>query len=335
MTDEEFDSLLAKSTLNPSVDVCVSGQYDTREDADKLGKTVVLFLQMLGVYLQLDGLEAVTVADDYEDALLKIERGFSTNRALAPTRDEFGDGYGMAVPVIRNDALKTHIVIHSGLMRPLVDPDHEKYPFAVHTLAHELGHAHDHSVNGRTMPNLVGTQISDFRQGILFNLAHGCWCEYIASRLSARWGTETYRAEFEPSLCDMLSTARDRGTACIYGHSITKNIEETEAEMRNIYGGFLTRLSYLVGHLHGIEANMEEMTPKLHKLIQETKWFTPIFERYESNLKELKDTHENWTGMEVFNPLIDTCEAMLNAGGMHCVKLPTGNYYVGLNYPKD
>jgi hypothetical protein len=113
------------------------------------------------------------------------------------------------------------------------------------------------------------------------------------------------------------------------------NIADTESEMRNIYGGFLTRLSYLVGHLHGIEASMDEKTPKLQTLIQETKWFTPIFQRYESDLKELKQTHENWTGMEVFNSLMDTCEAMLNAGGVTYVKRPDGNYFVGLNYPKN
>jgi len=335
MSEEEFASLMAKTTLNPCVDVCVSGQFDTREDADKLGKTVVLFLQMLGVYLQLDCLEALTVTDDYENALLKIERGFSTNKALAPTRDEFGTGYAMSIPVIRNGALKTHIVIHSGLIKPLVDPNHEKYSFAVHTLAHELGHAHDHSVTGRTLPNLVGTQLPDFRQGTLFNLAHGCWCEYIASRLSATWGTENYCAEFEPTLCDMLSTAMDRGTACIFCHRMHGNIADTEAEMKNIYGGLLTRLSYLVGHLHGIEASIKEKTPKLHTLIQDSKWFIPIFERYESNLKELKETHENWTGIEVFNPLMDTCESMLNAGGMRYLMLPTGNYFVELKYPNN
>lgn len=134
----------------------------------------------------------------------------------------------------------------------------------------------------------------------------------------------------------MLSTARDRGRACIFGHNVMHgNTTESEAKMRNIYGGFLTRLSYLVGHLHGIEATIEEETPKLHKLIQETKWFTPILERYESNLSALAETHEKWTGIEVFNPLMDTCEAMLNTGGMRYVKLPTGNYWVGLSYPND
>lgn len=344
MTDsedaEDFDkaeitSLLEKSTLCSRIDVAVDGNYPSEEDARKVGETVLFFLKVFGAFLQLDGLEVVNVADDYNAALAKVERGFATNAALTPTNDQFGAGFAMAVPVVRNGAVKTNIVMHSVLAKPLLDPDNEWYSFAVHTLAHETAHAHDHEIMARTLPGLLGTQIWDFREGNLFKLAHGCWSEYIASQLSARWGTETYISEFEPSLCDMLSTVRDRGTGCIYGHSQHGNIVDTEAEMRDIYGTILVRSSYVVGHIHGIESAVDKEVPRFYSLMNETPWFKPIFERYESNLRAMNDTYGSWAGIEVFNPLIETCEALLSAGGMTYVKLPDGGYYVGLNYPKD
>jgi hypothetical protein len=70
-------------------------------------------------------------------------------------------------------------------------------------------------------------------------------------------------------------------------------------------------------------------------MVTETPWFKPIFERYESNLKEMKATYGHWIGLQVFTPLMETCEAMLNAGGMTYVKQADGNYFIGLDYPKD
>src|ERR1035438_9556181 len=136
--------MLEKSTLSSQLDAAVDGSYPSEEEARKVGETVLFFLKVFGAFLQLDGLEVVTVADDYNAALAKIERGFETNAPLTPTNDEFGTGTAMAVPVLRNGAIKTHIVMYSGLARALTLPDHELYPLSVHLLAHETAHAHDH-----------------------------------------------------------------------------------------------------------------------------------------------------------------------------------------------
>ena len=223
----------------------------------------------------------------------------------------------MAVPVIRDGTLKTHIVLYSGLARALLSPEGEMYGEAVHTLAHEASHAHDHLMEARAFPGLYGTSLSDYRDGRLFNLAHMCWNEYIACHLSARWGTEAYCKNYSDMLCSMLSTARERGNACIARFSGPGDIMRTEGELIGVYGTLLIRTSYLVGHVHGLGAAVAEKAPEFHSLVNQTQWFKPIYEQYEENVRALHQGYaDSWHDILVFEPLKLTFEALLNAGGM-------------------
>ncbi len=184
----DYAEILKTSTLPIDLHGTVIGSFGSDVEAREIWNTVFAFLQVFGASLNLEGLDAVTVADDYVSALAGIDRGFVTTQAPSPTGDEFGAGFAMSVPVIREGILKSHIVLDSRLIRPLLDPKSELYGIAVHTLCHEAAHAHDHLIQSRAFPGLYGTSIPDYRDGVLLNLAFGCWDEYIASRLSAPWG---------------------------------------------------------------------------------------------------------------------------------------------------
>ena len=193
--DLDLKALLEKSTLPPDIGIHVDGRYQWTKFG-KCGRLRSAFLKYFGAFLNLEGLEAVTIADDYTGALAQVERGFETTRTLTPSNDEFGTGLAMSVPVFRDGRLKTHIVLHSGISRALLQPDCEVYKEAIYTLAHEAAHAHDHLMESRAVPGLYGTRIYDHRDRRLFTLAHMCWNEYIACRLSAAWGTETYCKDY-------------------------------------------------------------------------------------------------------------------------------------------
>ena len=101
-----------------------------------------------------------------------------------------------------------------------------------------------------------------------------------------------------------------------------------------VYGTLLVRTSYLVGHIHGLDATVEEKAPVFHSLVNQTPWFEPIFERYEENLRGLYQGYaDSWHDIQVFEPLKLTFEALLNAGGMYYRRLPTGDYFIGLRRP--
>ena len=332
--DPDFKALLEKSTLPPDIGIHVDGRYQSEEEVQGLWQTTLGFLKYFGAFLNLEGLEAITIADDYAGALAQVERGFETTRTLTPSNDEFGTGLAMAVPVFRDGCLKTHIVFHSGISRALLQPDCEVYKEAIYTLAHEAAHAHDHLLESRAVPGLYGTRIYDHRDGRLFTLAHMCWNEYIACRLSAAWGTETYCKDYSDSLCEMLSSTRKRGNACFDRYAGPAAIQMTENELAEVYGTLLVRTSYLVGHVHGLDATVEEKAPAFHSLVNQTPWFKPIIEKYEENVRGLYQGYaDSWHDIQVFEPLKLTFEALLNAGGMFYQRLPTGDYFIGLRRP--
>ena len=74
--------------------------FSTEEEARELANEVFAFLKVFGTYLDLERLEAVTIAFDYAHALAEIDRG-GFNEALTPTRDDVAVGVAMAARVLR------------------------------------------------------------------------------------------------------------------------------------------------------------------------------------------------------------------------------------------
>ena len=329
-----FKDLLKTSTLPRNVKVTISGAYPSQETAQRILESVVFFIRLFGTQLDLSGLESVTIADDYHETLAKLDRGIKALSPI-PTNDAFGTGYAMAVPVLRDGTVKTSIVLRSELAWALDDPDHEMYSRAMHLLAHESAHAHDNEVLRRTLPEFAKPTGKDSKDEYLLSTAHTCWMEYIASRLSAQWGIRTYCGEIEPRLCEMLSAAKEKADESIHGYRFHRNQKLAEGEIRNIFGKILIRSSYLVGHVHGLGKSVAEMAPQYCKLINEKAWFSPIFEQYESNLREMHSTYGKWTSIDAFGPLATTCEATLNAGGLRYVKQPNKGYAITFGFSAD
>jgi hypothetical protein len=98
-------------------------------------------------------------------------------KAATPTSDQFGAGFAMAVPVLRDSQPKSHVVLDSVLVRPLVDPANEYYGLAVHTFAHELAHVYDHMLRSQAMPNHYGTPMPDLREAVLTQFVVAGWDE--------------------------------------------------------------------------------------------------------------------------------------------------------------
>jgi len=333
--EQTFQELLKTSTLPDDLKSSVSGRFNSEVEAQELWESAYVWLKVFGTHLNLEELDGVTAADDYSAALAGVDRGFHVSGAPQPTQDEFGAGFAMTLPVIRDGAMKSHIVLHAGFFRMLVDTDAEFHKEAVHTLCHEAAHAHDHLMQSRAFPGLYGTQIPDYRDGVLFNLAIGCWGEYIASRLSASWATPDYCEKYETAICSMLRSARVRGNSVLDNFSSPGEIERTVNELVGVYGVLLTRSSYLVGQIHGENRTIEDAAPILDALVRHTHWFSPLFNEYVSCLSELYAEYGHWSGTEVFDPLKKLFERVLNAGGMYFRLLPDGTYYVGLNKPSD
>ena len=336
LTDAEISAFLAKSTFPVRVGVTIDGCFQSQEQVDEIMGSANFFFRAFGVFLNLEGPEAVTIADDYAGAISKVERGMENAPAISATEDGFGNGLAMSIPVLRNGGLKTHIVFHSNLARALVCSDNDARGIAIHTLAREARHTHEHEIESLNLPGVYGSYIPDYKEGRLFLLAHKCWTEYIASHLSSRWGTGDYCKSYSDMLCTMLSTARERGNAALDRYREHRDILNVEREVIDAYALLLDRGSYLVGHIHGLGKSVLEMAPEFFSLVNETAWFKPIFERYEANVRTLHESYGKWSGIQVFEPLKQTFESLLNAGGIFYYRtMMDDRWRIGLNKPRD
>jgi len=331
-TDElNFDELLSKSTVKEDLTLSVTGNFPSEEDAQKLLFTVLGFARVFGSVFDLTALDGITIADDYVAALAAIDRGYPGMKAATPTRDEFGAGFAMAVPVLRDGEHKSHVVLDSALVRPLVDARNEYYGLAVHTLGHELAHVFDHMLRSKAMPNHYGSSMTDLREAVLTQFATAAWDEYAASRLSANWGTPDYCSGYEQTLVPMLGTLLARSEAAKEAFAQDRNVERTMTDLRGIFETFFVRASYLIGHIDGLEKTLEEEASTLAAALRETTWLNALWERYVSTLRSMFERIDSWDGVQEYQPLKGLGEELLLRGGMGFVKLPTGGYFVGFN----
>jgi hypothetical protein len=330
----DLDQLLNNSTVRKDLPASISGAFQSEEEAQELLYAVLALARVFGSFFDLTALDGITIADDYVASLAEIDRGYSKMEAPKPTADEFGTGFAMAVPVFRDGEHKTHVVLNSTLVRPLLDPASNCYGLAVHTLCHEMAHVYDHMLRAKAMPNHYGNPIPDLREAVFTQFAMGAWDEYAASRLSANWGTPEYCSGYEESLVSMISSLLARSEAAKQKFSSERDVERTMTELRGVFESFFIRTSYLIGHIDGLNKTIEEEAPKLADALKQTTWLQVLWNRYCNILRALFDRIEVWKGVCEYGPLKDLGEELLLRGGMGFVKLPTGGYFVGFNPTK-
>src|SRR3989442_3150063 len=74
LSHAEIERLLAASTLPTNLSMHLLG-FQSKEDAEEVAGIVGSFLRLFGTFLNLERLDAVTVAYDYDTALKEVDRG--------------------------------------------------------------------------------------------------------------------------------------------------------------------------------------------------------------------------------------------------------------------
>ncbi|WP_222598066.1 hypothetical protein, partial [Neisseria gonorrhoeae] len=111
----------------------------TEEHARTFGNLVATYVRALSRYIDMSALDGITIAADYAQALLELDRGYETNHKLTPS-EGIALGVAMTPAVIRDGKVKSHILFNAGVLLPLEDDENEFFEQALHTLAHECAH---------------------------------------------------------------------------------------------------------------------------------------------------------------------------------------------------
>ncbi|WP_316235302.1 MULTISPECIES: hypothetical protein [unclassified Bradyrhizobium] len=113
--------------------------FDTEVYARAFGDLVATYVRTLSRYIDLTALDGITIAFDYPQALLDLDRGYETKHKLTPS-EGIVLGVAMTPAVIRDGKIKSHMLFNAGVLLPLEDEQNEFYEQALHTLAHECAH---------------------------------------------------------------------------------------------------------------------------------------------------------------------------------------------------
>ena len=184
MDEPSDDAAINPTTAPENLQISISA-FDTEERATEFGMLVGTYVFELSRYFNLSSLDGVTIAYDYRQALLDLDRGYETSHRLTPS-DTHAIGIAMTPTVMREGHLKSHIVLDANFLVALKAPDHEEYGLALHILAHECAHVEvTHRFNAAFPRMLLQQAHTNLREVYRWQIILACWDEYAASWLSA------------------------------------------------------------------------------------------------------------------------------------------------------
>jgi hypothetical protein len=288
------------------------------------GKRVSEVMQELACVLELSvvGLDGITIAYDYDAALAELSRGFNTSGSLTRTVDEFAGGVAMSALVMRDGNVKSHILMHAGIV-PLIDAPEDGVS-GKYIIAHELAHAHEtHFRDRQFQGTLLQPKIFGAKEILLYQIADTCWSEYVACNLSAP-AYPDHGVLYERTFVAALRQFRERIFMTKREWAKDQDYGKAWTRISNDVMAVLKYASYLMGHVAGLNEAFEDYAHEAWMLMQENAWLLPRFEQQYAALAEMMSTFEQWKGVEAFDPLKKIVENVFEDCGIPMLQLPDG-----------
>jgi hypothetical protein len=136
--DASVETADKPTTVPENLSVSLRG-FDSEQHARDFSNILGCWVRELSRYIDLSGLDGITVASDCSQTLAELDRGYATLHKLTPSK-EFVVGVAMTPSVLRDGKVKSHIVLSVGVALVLENSEGEHFTVAVHTLAHECAH---------------------------------------------------------------------------------------------------------------------------------------------------------------------------------------------------
>ncbi|MPS96188.1 hypothetical protein [Comamonas sp.] len=323
------ESSLPPSTAPDRFSVKARGAFPSEEEARELASVVGQAIREFGRVFDLSRLDGVTVAEDYPQALAELDRGYKSSRTLTPTTGSV-TGVAMTPAVLRDDVLKCHIVLNAYHAWPLLDPNSPNYQFSIHMIAHECAHVEITSKFDTAIPGVhLRGCFMDIRDRARQDVIFGCWDEYAATNLSARFGEDPTQG-YEDNLLLHMGTARQQANDAIKAYRIDHDVEKVYNAVCRAYGNLLKYAAYYLGNLdgHGIALSQRQDFEKALS----GHWFEPYFLRLEDACKDIAAQYGAWTDQSLFEVIGDILEDIVEEGGIKCSQQPDGRLYMDVPF---
>jgi hypothetical protein len=290
--------------------------FATADDASAASTRVAQTINEIvkELHLSIAGLDGVTIAVDYDDALTQLDRGVIASTPLSRTRDDVADGCAMAPLVRRNGRVMSHLVL-AAFVVPLIDAP-QMGVSGKYIIGHELSHVHEHYFRDRGLPDvLLNTTITKADEAVLFDTADNCWSEYAACCLSATLNPEQMKL-FEMPVVSLLRKAKDEIRGAKRDWVRDRDFGKVWKRIVTVTLSLLKYFSYFLGHAAGLDKPAEDLAPDVFDLLQSSPWLLPWIQKLKETLVEMFDTFDMWKGLDVFDPLKQIARGLLKVCGI-------------------
>ncbi len=298
---------------NPSTcpNFVVSFRGYEKEAAERLGAEIGNALRSLGRIIDIAGLDGVTVAYDYDDALAQLDRGYETSFVLERTND-VATGIAMTPSVLRNDVLKSHIVLSGDIADGLLDDDEDLQRKMVHTLAHESAHVETTAAWDRCFPGeLLRTSYRSNLDAWRSQVMSACWEEYSACRISGDIGYDPVPGYVQTFL-KVLSEIDGKVRELVAGFE-GGNANTLVGPVFGAFGNLMKFACYLQGSLVGTGRSRDDVPEVTIALA--SSWFDRYFDRLAVACAEIFDEFGRWTEKSKFDVISDMVEEIVEDEG--------------------
>lgn len=311
--------------------LCINLQgFSEESDARKFGNLLAAKIQAISRFIDLERIDGVTVAFDYDQALINLDRGFSPSRPLTRSSNTHTLGVAMAAPVLREGVVKGHLLFYAPCIIQLELGSGEEYYEALYTVAHECGHIEDLKFRDECFPKtILQKKVTDQKAALLHQTADLLWEEYAACITSAIFRPEQSDI-YEEAFILALTNAREIANGAIREYRIHSDTELVLNEAGNALCEPLRMMAYLLGHLDGIGKNLESL-PNVRALLENSE-YSPFIDRLSLCLRKMRSEKKLWKSMRVYSPLCKIVDDIYCHGGLVLNELPDGNIYVDVPF---
>jgi hypothetical protein len=301
--------------------------------AERFGRLIGGVVRSISCYIDVDRLEGITVAFDYDGALAELDRGDQESKPLTRTATDKLVGVAMTPTVLREGIVKSHMIFSASHVLALEEDGTEAFQLAFCLVAHECGHVEDLKYMDLAFPgSILRRQITDPEDILLEPISDVLWQEYAASRASAIFGKEL-TAIYEEALTLVLPSARERANEAIRAYRRHTDLHRVMREAGGPLCEPLRAAAYLIGTLDGRGADLG-MVPRARDLLQASP-YEGFVQRLASSLQELWARRGRWSTPAEFDVLKNIVRDMLADAGIILNRQSNGGLYIDIPFTRD
>lgn len=295
-----------------NISVSLQG-FDTEEHARTFGNLVATYVRALSHHIDISALDGITIAADYAQALLELDRGYETNHKLTPS-EGIALGVAMTPAVIRDGKVKSHILFNALVLLPLEDDKNEFFEQALHTLAHECAHVEVTERFNAAFPGiLLQSKSPNLHAHCRSEIIKACWDEYAVTQLCAPFGQRPTDG-YEETFIAALNQTRPQANGCIKAYRLHGDLDRVIAEVYGAYGDLMKFACYHLGNLAGLGLTLDDV-PKTAAALSGN-WFAPFFDQIKQACGDIAAQYGEWTDRSTFEALGDVIDEIVADGGM-------------------